>query len=174
MAHGVGYQFQRAVKTLQTLTPDQRQQVRDLCLDISEAQKALRRKAAPLYTRCHTICKGLCCRNVTVEALVHHGDFVLLLTLAEHLKAQAAACLKNENPLYPADCIFLADGVGPCIFPDNVRPQICITAFCSDTAPARAEIRRLKVKFFKLDWQLALWTFSNRLRRVRLFLNSGS
>ena len=172
--HGVGYPFQRAAKTLRRLTPDQRRKLRELGLEIKNAQAALRRAAAPLYTRCPTLCQGMCCRNVYVEALVQHGDFILLLSLATHLEAQIAACLKNEDPLYPRDCIFLQNGVGPCIFPENLRPQICITAFCTDTRLARAEIRCVKMKFFKLDWQLALWNVFSRLGRFRRALHPGS
>jgi len=169
----VSYQFQRAVKTIAALTPAQHRQLESLCLEIRSAESQLRHGASPLLTRCHTICRGLCCRNIQLNALVHHGDFVFLLTLARGLQKRIAECLQQEDPLFPKDCIFLADGSGPCIFPEDIRPQICVTAFCTDTTPVRAEIARVKRKFFKLDCYLAGWRLANGLRRILRFPAPG-
>ena len=119
------------------------------------------RTAGPFLTRCHTLCRGLCCRNINVDALVQYGDFVFILTLAGELRKAAQHCLKAADPLFPQDCIFLRDGAGPCIFPENLRPQICVTAFCMETPPARPAIRRVKRAFFKLDYHLVLWAWAN-------------
>jgi hypothetical protein len=45
---------------------------------------------------------------------------------------------------------FLARGRGPCIFADDLRPEVCITTFCADTTNLRCEIRDVKRGFAAL------------------------
>jgi hypothetical protein len=160
------YQYYRAVNTIAKLTPAQKEVLRWTCLEIARAEKALSESATPYLTRCHTICRGLCCRRVIIADLVHHSDFVLLLTLAGQLRERIEACLEQEDPLFPKDCIFLEKGTGPCIFPDDARPQICITAFCTEVPGARPGIRRVKRKFFKMEWYLRIWALANTLGKI--------
>ena len=151
---GLQYQFKKAQKTISRLAPGDRQRLEEICGDIQQAEKRLRVAAEDALVRCGTVCQGICCRNIDLDAVLGFPDFVYILTLENHLADRMAACLKNENPLYIADCIFLENGTGPCIFPGTVMPEVCITTFCTTETPAKEEIKQLKWKFFRLGWFL--------------------
>ena len=75
--------------------------------------------------------------------------------------------------MYSADCIFLQNGTGPCMFPEGVRPEVCVTTFCGNHRYVRKEISRLKRKFFKLDAFIRLRR-PHRLFRALCSLGSGN
>ena len=152
---GLGYQFKKARKTLSSLAPADRCALEEICRDIQQAEEDLLAAAEKALVRCRTACRGICCRNIDLDAVLGFQDFVYILTLAGALDNQMEACLKNEPVLYVSDCIFLENGTGPCIFPHSVMPEVCITTFCTDETPAKKEIKLLKWKFFRLGWFLA-------------------
>jgi hypothetical protein len=77
-------------------------------------------------------------------------DFVYILALEPLLEAGIGKRLRGKDSLYTSNCPFLEGGVGPCIFPPDVRPEVCITSFCRGDEPLKAEIRRIKIGFWKL------------------------
>jgi len=160
---GLGYQFKKARKTLSSLAPADRRTLAAICRDIQQAEENLLAAAEEALYRCRTVCRGICCHNVDLDAVLGFPDFVYILTLESSLAGRMAACLKNEPVLYVSDCIFLENGTGPCIFPHSVMPEVCITTFCTDETPAKKEIKLLKWKFFRLGWFLATL-------KVRIFL----
>ena len=164
---GLQYQFKKAQKTISRLAPDDRQRLEEICGDIQQAEKRLRAAAADALVRCGTVCQGICCRNIDLDAILGLPDFVYILTMENHLTDRMAACLQNENPLYIADCIFLENGTGPCIFPGTVMPEVCITTFCTTETPAQQEIKQLKWKFFQLGWFLGTLKIRGFLRYLR-------
>jgi hypothetical protein len=125
-------------------------------MKVSRAEAALSRAAAPLLNRCTTVCQGLCCRNIVPDTLIDTMDFVFALSLDCTLENGIARHLEKEDPLYATDCIFLKDGIGPCIFPTTLRPQVCITTFCGDDREIKKEIARVKRAFFRLEWFVRL------------------
>jgi hypothetical protein len=110
--------------------------------------------------RCIGVCAGLCCRNVNVDQIVSVDDLVFILAAAPEYREALASHLADESPLFASDCPLLADGVGPCILPDDVRPQICLASFCDDDGPIKREIQALEEAFDRLHRLIAY-------RRVR-------
>jgi hypothetical protein len=167
---GLQYQFKKAQKTISRLSPGDRQRLKEICGDIQQAEKRLRAAAADALVRCGTSCRGICCRNIDLDAILGLPDFVYILTLENRLADRMAACLQNENLFHIADCIFLENGTGPCIFPGTVMPEVCITTFCTTETHAKEEIRQLKWKFFQLGWFVSTLPLRAWLRRVSGFL----
>ncbi len=156
------YSYKRARKIIDGLPPEGRDRIILVCRDIRQAQNALLRSAADLLPRCTDRCQGLCCRNIQEESLITFWDLFYILITEERLRAKIARHLENEDPLFPSDCVFLENGVGPCIFPSDVRPERCLTAFCFDADPVRKEIGRVRFAFHRLAWT----TQSLRIRTV--------
>ena len=164
---GLQYQFRKAQQTIGRLAPADRERLEEICDDIQRAEKRLRVAAEDALVRCGSACQGVCCRNIDLDAILGFPDFVYILTLKNQLADRMAACLENESALYIADCIFLENGIGPCIFPDTIMPEVCITTFCTTETPAKEEIRSLKWKFFQLGWflgTLKIRAFGRQLR----------
>lgn len=136
-----------------------------LCDRIQAAEGDLRGSAADALEKCHTACQGICCRNINLNAVLDYPDFVYILNKMPELAERIAACIEDEPALYSADCIFLENGTGPCMFPGTIMPEVCITSFCSYDTPAKKEIRRLKWCFFHLDCFL-------RTLKLRVFLRN--
>jgi hypothetical protein len=51
-------------------------------------------------------------------------------------------------------CVFLLTGKGPCMFPPAVRPEVCITTFCTEVELVKQEIWKVKFLFMKLNLYL--------------------
>ncbi|MFH1154834.1 MAG: (deoxy)nucleoside triphosphate pyrophosphohydrolase [Pseudomonadota bacterium] len=158
----LNYKYRQAIRLITALTPRERCTVIRVCRDIQSAQDRLCRAAETSLTRCYQACEGLCCRNVAIDTIISHWDFVFILLLAPETEITFQDCLHRENRLYAADCIFLDRGVGPCRFPPGIRPEICIVSFCTETPQVNPMIRQVKRAFFKLTWTM------NRLRIQRL------
>jgi hypothetical protein len=95
---------------------------------------------------------------------------VYILTVEPALDAAVARCLRQESPIFTSDCIFLESGVGPCIFPPDVRPEVCITSFCRGDEALKKEIRRVKTCF----WKLGVFVYTRRLPFIhRLLAGAG-
>jgi hypothetical protein len=146
----LNYCFKRATRIMRRFPPGSRDVRYALCRQIQDAQRELNAAAAVRLKSCLETCRGLCCRNLQLETVFGVADFVYLLTLEPALHEKVAECLRHEDPLFTSNCPFLERGIGPCLFPPDVRPEVCITSFCRDDAALSAEIRRVKIRFWKL------------------------
>jgi len=155
----LGYFFRKATKTIARLTPSELAGLTRRCREIQVAEEKLLKAGGSAFLRCYSGCEGLCCRNLEIDAVIGFSDFIYILTLAGHLQESMAICLKNENRLFTADCIFLLNGKGPCIFPPTSRPEVCITTFCTDVESVKQEIRFVKLQFMKLNFYLLFLQF---------------
>jgi len=149
---GLNYNFKKAGKIISQLSPDDLITLEKICREIQAAENALIRKAEENLVNCLEKCEGLCCRNILPYEIISIYDFIYILTVQNSMHTEISRCLENEDTFFPADCIFLADGKGPCIFPPNARAAICITTFCNNEAPIKREIQCVKRKFVKLNW----------------------
>jgi hypothetical protein len=152
----LNYQFRQAQKIIRGLNFEDTKSLKEICCEIQAAEIKLQKKSENLMTRCLEKCGGICCKNVQSDLIISHWDFVFILTLKPFLENDMLKCLKNEQPFFSSDCLFLKDGAGPCIFPNDARPEVCIVTFCDDTSPIKKEIVSVKRKFFKLTWFI-LW-----------------
>lgn len=152
---GIKAEFVKAERIIAGLRPADHMRLRQICDEIQAAEVELLKQADLSMDHCIEACEGLCCRNIQLEAIIGVWDLVYILTVAGTFRDRMAACLENEIPFYAADCIFLENGVGPCIFPSAVRAEVCLTTFCSRTDAIDREIRRVKRKFYKLGWFIA-------------------
>jgi hypothetical protein len=146
------YKFKKAEAMIQGLDAGDKTRLHVLCTEIQAAEAALLTAAEAKITKCIQGCEGLCCRNARIDDIIGLMDCVYLLTVVPELRGRIGDCLKNEDPIYSADCIFLEHGSGPCIFPFSARPEVCITTFCGRTTSINREIGTLKRKFVKLGW----------------------
>ncbi len=167
---GIKADFAEAERILARLGPADQRRLGRICDAIQAAETELLAKAGPAMARCIHACQGLCCRNIQLEAIIGVWDLVYILTVAGEYRDRMAACLEKEIPFYAADCVFLADGKGPCILPATARAEVCLTTFCSRTEEIDREIRRVKRKFYKLGWFLS----TRRPRLVLDWLRRGS
>lgn len=149
---GIKADFEQAERIIEALCPADRVTLCKICDEIQAAEDSLLNQAESNMDRCIKACEGLCCRNIQLEAIIGVWDLVFILTVAKEYRDQMAACLENEIPFYAADCIFLKNGVGPCLLPATARAEVCLTTFCSRTEVIDREIRRVKRKFYKLGW----------------------
>lgn len=162
----IGHSFRKADRLLKKMPPGDRDGLLPICHELREAQAGLLAAAAKPMKRCIERCAGMCCRNIELDPIISHWDLLFILALAPQTRSEIQHCLLKEDPLYRTDCIFLRGGIGPCIFPDTVRPEVCVTTFCENDRPVRREIRRVKRLFFRLAWFV-------RWRGVRWSLRAG-
>jgi hypothetical protein len=160
------YSFEQALNILRRLPPGSRGALDRLCREIQAREKQLNEAAAPALVGCVEACRGLCCRNLQLDAVFAAADFVYILASAPELETRMEACLRRENPLYTSDCLFLEAGVGPCLFPPQLRPEVCITSFCRGDEALKAEIRQVKRSFRRLGVFLWLQKLPPFLRRL--------
>ena len=163
---GLDYSFRAAKKKIDGLDAAERTRLMQICEDIRHAEQTLSEKAAPLLQSCVDRCQGLCCRNIRPADIVTEWDLVYILALAPQLEPAIAACLANED-FFPSDCIFLANGVGPCLFPDDLRPERCIISFCRVESSIEKEIARVMGGFSRL---IRFFKFRPLHRLVKRFL----
>ena len=143
------HSLKAARKKLAALDADERQTVLAICRDIQHAQEALTKKAAPVLANCMTNCRGLCCRNIHPADIITEWDLLFILTMAPQIQSAMADCLTGEG-FFPADCIFLENGAGPCLFPEYLRPERCIISFCRVEPSIEKEIGRVMGGFSRL------------------------
>lgn len=146
---GLKHSYKAARKKLDALDTDERKALRGICRDIYHAQKTLTQKAAPVLAHCMANCQGLCCRNIHPADIITEWDLLYILTMAPTVEDAMAACFTNES-FFPTDCIFLKNGTGPCLFPDNLRPERCIISYCRVEPSIEQEIRRVMGGFSRL------------------------
>ena len=162
----LAYKFRKAERLLKLMEPADRGGLLDICRQIRSAQADLSASAGQQMERCIGRCQGICCRNIELDPIISHWDLVFILTLAPDIRSRIQDCLRREDPLYRTDCIFLENGKGPCMFPENVRPEVCVTTFCQDDGPIRREIQRVKRRFFRLSWYASWRTIRAHLRAL--------
>ena len=149
---GLKNKYKRAEKIISNTDGEDYRIIKAICREIQVTQQQLVMKAADNFTRCLNGCHGLCCKNIMLDDIISLNDFILIQTLQPGMKPEIERCLEDEKIMFTADCIFLKNQTGPCLFPDDLKPCTCVTTFCDDTVPARKEIGAVKMKFLKLDW----------------------
>lgn len=164
------HSHRQAAKIVRQWPSETRPLLTHLCRRIQEAEGELNAAAALRLKGCMENCQGLCCRNLQLDAVFGIPDFVYILTLAPALDAAIGECILHEDPLFTSNCLFLKRGVGPCLFPPDLRPEVCITSFCGGDEALKPEIRRVKMRF----WKLGLFLRFRRVPRVqRLLVKTG-
>lgn len=140
---------QKAKRILDAFSAPQSENVLQLCKTIQNAQSSLVEHAAPLFTYCADRCKGMCCRNISVDAIVTLVDFVYILS-ANGIAFKRLQQLAAKESFFPSDCLFLSDGTGPCVFPETIKPERCIITFCADESLVAEDIKAVKSAFSRL------------------------
>lgn len=163
---GLNHSFRTARKRINALGTDERKTLIAICREIHHAQMALTEQAAPVLAHCMADCRGLCCRNIRPADIITQWDLVYILTMAPQIEKAIADCLKRES-FFPADCIFLENGIGPCLFPDNLRPERCIISFCRVEPSLEKQIGRVTGGFSRL---IRFFLLLGPRRGVRYFL----
>jgi len=148
----LAYKFRRAERILKKMDPGDKDRLLHICRQIQDAQAALLAAAGQQMQRCLSHCEGICCRNIEIDPIISHWDLVFVISLAPQIRSQIRDSLIMEDPLYRTDCVFLENGRGPCMFPENMRPEVCVVSFCQNDRPLRREIREVKRRFFQLTW----------------------
>lgn len=151
----IRYSITKADRLIRSVSGRARQQLGAICRGIQLAEDALVAGARPHFEVCMRQCGGLCCRNIYVDQIINSLDFIYVLCLAPD-RFNSLIRRAEQQSLFSADCMFLENGVGPCSFGMNLKPERCIIAFCSDTETIRGEIRAVQQGFAKLQQFLML------------------
>ena len=147
----LAYKYRRAQHIIDGLNSETLKKLRNICKNIQQAEKQLKSVARDAFSYCYTQCQGLCCRNIQSDAILTLQDFVYALAMNPSLGEKIVPCLQNES-LYTADCLFLANGEGPCLFSPFLMPETCVNSFCSDHPGVNQEIRKVRAQFRRLYW----------------------
>lgn len=139
-----------ADRIVRRLHPALRADLDACCRGIRRAEERLNAAAETALTRCLGACRGICCRNLQLDAVIAREDFVYILAAQPALRERMQDCLSREEPLFTADCVFLEGGTGPCIFPPHLRPEVCITSFCRSEPDMDAECAEVRRSFRRL------------------------
>jgi hypothetical protein len=145
----------KAASAIAKLSAQQRSGLQERCAQIQQAQSLLNRVGEPYFRQCLQQCRGLCCRNIHVDDIITLLDFVFILGSDGGLLDGMRQCAERQD-LFSADCVFLQNGVGPCMFHDHAKPERCVISFCSETGAINREIRTVRKKFSALARFLAL------------------
>ena len=146
---GIRYKIRKADEVLHRLSEKERSRVHLLCDEIRKEQLRLQKEGRSLFERCISGCEGLCCKNVIADELITLRDMIFILATSS-LGPDNLLPLAEKEPLFTADCMFLKNGVGPCLFPDGIRPEKCVLSFCGDDGPIIENIRRVHRGFVRL------------------------
>ena len=141
--------YQRALSLLDTLERNEVDALSHICRSIEQAQRELLVSAAPFMVDCAQRCRGLCCRNISPDDVIDLFDLQCLLIrrpgLEGEIERRAAA-----YSLFSGPCVFLKGGKGPCIFPGDLKPRVCVTTFCQDDTALKAQIHAVESAFGQL------------------------
>jgi hypothetical protein len=148
---GLAYTLKKAEALAAGLNTAEKRALVSLCEEIHTAETALLQAAKETLAGCLERCEGLCCRNVELEAIIGFADLLYLLVSGGASAATMAGRLRRQPPFFTSNCVFLREGKGPCIFPIDVRPETCITTFCTGEDTIRKEIRDVKRRFLRLN-----------------------
>jgi len=158
--------FAQAEKFIRRLDPQERETLRKICADIQETEYRFLDAASREMDQCYSGCRGLCCRNINLDAIITEVDCVYIRTIEPSMREAIDSCLRRET-MFPADCIFLRNGEGPCIFPAASRPKVCLNTFCTDTTPIRREMRLLSSRFGRLSRFMFFCKMKMFIRSIR-------
>jgi hypothetical protein len=151
----LGKKIQKAQTIIHSFEGTHRTRLLDICVEIQHAQAALNLAADTFFQECAERCKGLCCRNICINDVITQLDLIYMLSLHEEIFPQVENCAQAET-LFSADCLFLQNGTGPCIFTADAKPERCIITFCQDTRPISSEIKAVRSGFSKLSRYIRL------------------
>ncbi len=165
---GLNHSLRVARKKIDALDADEREILAAVCGDIYQAQVLLTEKARPILERCMAGCQGLCCRNIHPADIITQWDLVYILAMAPQIEDAMADCLTKES-FFSADCIFLENGTGPCLFPDFLRPERCIISFCRVEPSIEKEIGRVMGGFSRLIRFFMFRPFRRAFRNLASF-----
>ena len=143
------YKFNKAGQILSRLSPDERAAVEHICGNIQHAENRLLEAAQVILDDCGRRCQGLCCRNIHIDDIMTLLDCVHILVTAPTIDKDVKEALTREG-LHSADCIFLKNGAGPCMFPAPSRPEKCIVSFCNGDGIVASEVRSVRKGFNRL------------------------
>ena len=146
------YKLNKARALIATLTPAELDELKHICKAIQGSQAVLLGNAGAAMRQCIHKCEGLCCRNAQVDDIIGLWDLVFILMLAPALGENMMERVAEEKPFYSADCMFLQSRIGPCIFASDIRPEVCVTTFCSGDSGIQKEIRAVKRQFYRVPW----------------------
>ncbi len=146
---GLAATVDRAARIVDSFGGQHRQRLSVLCDGIQAAQRDLVRHARSLFDECTGRCQGMCCRNIQIDEIITRLDFLYILTADPQVRAPVAMLSRQQN-LFSADCIFLRNGSGPCLFKSDIKPEMCIATFCGDVQPIRMHLKRLRAEFGRL------------------------
>lgn len=146
---GIRYKIRKADAVLQHLSEEERNRVDLICANVRKEQLRLQHDGRSLFERCISGCEGLCCKNVIADELITLRDMIFILA-ASCLRPEELLPLAEKESLFTADCMFLKNGIGPCIFPDGFRPEKCILSFCGDDKIIAENIRAVHRGFVRL------------------------
>ena len=169
------YKLQKARALIATLAPAEHDELKRICKAIQRSQAVLLRNAGPAMHQCIHNCEGLCCRNAQVDDIIGLWDLVFILMRAPALAETMTARVAEEKPFYSADCLFLRSRIGPCIFASDIRPEVCVTTFCSGDSSIQKEIGAVKRQFLRLPWFFfkrkprVMWTALRRALKTGAF-----
>ncbi len=164
--------FAQAARFIERLDPEERKALGKICADIQATQYTFLDAAAKEMAACYSGCQGLCCRNINLDAVITETDCVYIRVIAPAMGEVIEDCLRRET-MFSADCIFLKNGQGPCIFPAASRPKVCLNTFCKDTTPIRREMRLLSSRFGRLSRFVIMCKTRHFFRKIRhCFINT--
>ena len=141
--------IRKARELISSFRGEEENRLLKICDEIKLAQHCLNQAAAGYFADCMRRCGGICCRNIRVSDILTLLDFVFILAVNPELTCQVADLSRKET-LFSADCLFLRNGTGPCIFAPDAKPERCIVTFCSSVGPVKKEIRTVGRNFSKL------------------------
>ena len=165
---GTLYSFKKAVKISQKFNQDDKIIIGNACKNIQNAQKELLLAAEKSMSKCMGICIGMCCKNIYIDSIFSLWDFIFILNILPQMHDEIKKRLESHLFLYSADCPFLRNKHGPCLFPPSVKGQVCIVTFCGNDEYLKRPIKKVNQLFFKLSF--LVWS----LRIKKLSENIGS
>ena len=150
---GLKYKFKKAQEIIERSGNKDLIAIKGICEEIQRSQNKLLEQAKDVLKYCNDRCRGLCCRNIYPDDIITLADFVYILAMENSVESSVrdkiSECLKKET-LFSSSCIFLKRGEGPCIFPSDLRPEMCIISFCGGDTTIKKEINMVGSKFSKL------------------------
>jgi hypothetical protein len=162
------YKFKKADQIITGLNPAERMRLHNICQDIRRAENRLIEAAETILNNCAMRCQGLCCRNIQIDDIMTLLDCIHILETEPTLRRAIDQAVVQEG-LYSNDCIFLKEGVGPCLFPSDARPEKCILSFCRGDEIVAAELRQVRKGFNRL----AGFVYFQKPRAVMRWLLAG-
>lgn len=135
---------------IDSLRTSERYLLLQICRQIQASQKDLNSAAYGFFKNCLQCCRGICCRNIYINDIVTLLDLVFILSINPAYTLFLRNLAQKET-LFSANCLFLKNNIGPCVFSQDTKPERCIITFCQNTQSIKKEIRKVQEKFSKLE-----------------------